>query len=248
MPNGVPPPLPSASDQPIAPWPHTAAILLLLVVGATFSHSRAAVNVATHPPLIPRYLSSIALEWAMLGIVLAGIRNRRDFYLAAFRNRARTFAQSLGLGLAVYVLGFIAIVFTSAILSATPLAQHRNVDVILSIAPHTILDFTLWFFVALTAGLCEELIFRGYLQQQLSAWTRSPFLAIFLTALLFGSVHLYEGLAAVLPLAALALVYGFVVRHFKGDLRAVIVAHALQDFIVAFILLARPWLLSHQPK
>jgi hypothetical protein len=38
-----------------------------------------------------------------------------------------------------------------------------------------------------------------------------------------------------------------VVRYFKGDLRAVIVAHTLQDFVVAFIVLARPWVERHQP-
>jgi membrane protease YdiL (CAAX protease family) len=109
-------------------------------------------------------------------------------------------------------------------------------------APRTVAEFVAWFGVSLTAGLCEELIFRGYLLQQLTAWTRRPVTSIFLAALLFGSVHLYEGVGAILPLAALAVVYGFVVRHFKGDLRAVVVAHTLQDFLVAFLVLAKPYL------
>ncbi len=54
--------------------------------------------------------------------------------------------------------------------------------------------------------------------------------------------------AAILPLAALALVYGFAVRALKGDLRAVVVAHTLQDFVVALLLLARPYLERYQPR
>ena len=118
----------------------------------------------------------------------------------------------------------------------------------MAMAPHTALQLLVWFAVSLSAGLCEEIIFRGYLLQQLSAWTQRPVVSIFLGALLFGSVHLYEGLGAILPLAALAVVFGFVVHHCKGDLRAVVVAHTLQDFIVALLLLARPYVEQHQPK
>ena len=119
---------------------------------------------------------------------------------------------------------------------------------ILAIAPHTPLEFVVWFGVSLTAGICEELVFRGYLLQQLIAFTGRPVVSVVIAALLFGSVHLYEGLAAVLPLTALALVYGFVVRYCKGDLRAVIIAHTLQDFIVALLIVARPYLEHYQPK
>jgi membrane protease YdiL (CAAX protease family) len=245
----APPRLPTEPAKPIAPWLHTLGIVLLLVAGATFSHRRATIDVATEPsPRIPRYLTSIALEWVLAGLVLVGIRNRGAFLATAFRNRARGFAQSLGFGLAVYWMGFLAIAIVSAGLLATPLGHRRNEAVIGSIAPHSLAEFAVWFLVALTAGVCEEIVFRGYLQQQLTSWLGRPILAIVLAAALFGSVHLYEGAAAVLPLAALGLVYGLVVRHFKGDLRAVIVAHATQDFLVALILLARPWLLRHQPR
>ena len=99
----------------------------------------------------------------------------------------------------------------------------------------------------MTAGICEELIFRGYLLQQLTAWTGRPITSIVATGALFGCLHVYEGLAAIVPLAALGMLFGFVVRQMKGDLRAVIVAHTLQDFLIALLALARPFLLRHQP-
>ncbi len=50
-----------------------------------------------------------------------------------------------------------------------------------------------------------------------------------------------------LPLMALALLFGFMAQQRKGDLRAVMIAHALQDFLVAILALAQPWLAHRLP-
>ena len=244
----IAPPPPSAEEtpKPVAHWLHTVALGGVLLLTTLYGHSRAGEAIVTEAPRIPRYISTMMLEWLLLGAVIAGVYHRRVFFLTAFRNRANSVAQCLGLGIVVYILGFMAIAIVGAALYFTPLFHKRNEAVILAMSPHTPLEFVFWFGVSLSAGVCEELIFRGYLQQQLTAWTRRPVASIFIAALLFGSVHLYEGLGAILPLAALAVVYGFVVRHCKGDLRAVIVAHTLQDFIVAFIVLAKPYLERYQ--
>ena len=243
-----PPPVPAEKLQPIAHWLHTVALLAVFILTTTFTQHRAATRQLGHTALIPSYLASIAAEWVLLGLVIAGIHKRREFLAQAFMNRSRTWLESVGLGAAVYVAGFMAIIMVSSVLYFTPLFHKRNEAAIAAMAPHTPLQFLAWFGVSLTAGLCEELIFRGYLLQQLSAWTQRPIVSIFLGALLFGSVHLYEGLGAILPLAALALVFGFVVHYYKGDLRAVVVAHTLQDFLVALLLMARPYLEQHQPR
>jgi membrane protease YdiL (CAAX protease family) len=242
-----PPPHPAVATAPAAHWLHTVALLAVLVVTTFYGHHRATSALISDNHRIVRYLTSIGLEWLLLGGVMAGIYHRRAFLRTAFCNRANTWAQTAGLGLVVYVLGFVAIIAVGGVIYFTPLARQHNEAVVLAMVPRTAVEFMIWFVVSLSAGICEELIFRGYLLQQLGAWTRRPVLAIFIAALLFGGVHLYEGLAATLPLAALAVVYGFVVKHFKGDLRAVIVAHTLQDFVVAFLVLARPFLERHQP-
>ena len=187
---------------------------------------------------MPRYITSIVAEWLLLGSVIAGIYVRRTFFHTTLLQRIPSIGLVLGLGPAVYISSALALALVRALLQFTPLAHKVNLDVILAMAPHTPLEFLLWFGVSLSAGVCEELIFRGYLLQQFTAWLRSPVAAIVVSGLLFGCVHLYEGLGAILPLATLGIVYGFVVRYFKGDLRAVIVAHFLQDFLVAFLVLA----------
>ena len=240
----LPPPKVEQTAKPIAHWTHTLALLALLAFTTIYERNHAAKMIATVPHPM-RYGSSIALEWVLLGLVIAGIHQRPEFLSRAFCNRSQSWAQSLGLGAMVYVMGTMALLAVGIALINTPLFKAHNQDVVLAMLPHSLREFALWFGVSLTAGVCEELIFRGYLLQQLTAWMRNQIAAILIAGLIFGSAHLYEGLGAVLPLAALAIVYGFAVRRLGGDLRAVIVAHTLQDFLVAFLALAKPWLERH---
>jgi membrane protease YdiL (CAAX protease family) len=244
-----PPPLahaPTEPAEPIAHWTHTLGLILFLLLSATFAHQRVAEANPAGSPLL-RYVSTLTLEWLLLGSVIAGIYHRRAFFQNAFVHRERSWAESVGLGVAVYCTGFITIAIIGSALYFTPLFHRHNEDVILAMLPHTVFQFAVWFLVSLTAGICEEVIFRGYLQQQFTAWTRRPILSIVAAGALFGCLHVYEGLGAIVPLAALGILFGFVVRQLKGDLRTVIVAHTLQDFLVALIALARPFVLRHQP-
>ena len=240
----TPPPLAGSSARPIAHWTHTVALLCFLLLSASFAHQRIASVSGNASPLL-RYVSTVTLEWLLLGSVIAGIYDRRAFFVNAFAHRERSWLESVGLGAAVYCAGFLTIALIGSALYFTPLFHRRNEEVVLAMLPHTGLQFLVWFLVSLTAGVCEEMIFRGYLLQQLTAWTKRPMLSIVAGGALFGCLHLYEGLAAIVPLAALGILFGLVVRQLRGDLRVVIVAHTLQDFLVAVLALARPFLLRH---
>jgi membrane protease YdiL (CAAX protease family) len=238
--------MPVATHDAIAPWPHTLALFAVFATTALLGSGRA-VSMANSVADWTRYSSTIMLSWLLLGAVVAGIYDRGAFFLRTIKSHSTTWAQEAGLGLAVYLCGLVILAVVGGLTMLTPLAHKRNEAVVLALLPHTALGFTLWLCLSISAGFCEELIFRGYLLQQLTAWTRNPILAVVLSAAIFGSVHLYEGLGAMLPLMGLGLLFGFVARQKRGDLRAVIIAHALQDFLVAFLALARPWLLRHQP-
>ena len=133
-PSPPPPPLPEGKLQPIAHWLHTVALLALFILTTMFTEHRAATRQLGHTALIPSYLASIAAEWVLLGLVIAGIYRRRDFLAEAFMNRSRTFLESIGLGAAVYVAGFIAIALVSSVLYFTPLF-HKHRDGLLGLTP-----------------------------------------------------------------------------------------------------------------
>jgi membrane protease YdiL (CAAX protease family) len=112
-----------------------------------------------------------------------------------------------------------------------------------AIAPHTWTEMLVWIGLSCTAGFCEEHVFRGYLLTQALAWCGRAglprlwrvTLSIAITSTIFGGLHLYEGAGGAALIAALGAVYCLVALKL-GNLRAVIVAHFLQDFIAGLVL------------
>jgi len=87
------------------------------------------------------------------------------------------------------------------------------------------------FFIALTAGVTEELIFRGYLLTRLSQLFKNNAVAIIVSSLLFSALHYkygsYRELIFTFLVGALFSVYYMEYRNIK----ALILAHFLIDFI-----------------
>ena len=61
--------------------------------------------------------------------------------------------------------------------------------------PRGLLESLVWIPVALSAGFCEEVAFRGCLEKQFQAITGSAGWAVIMQAVVFGIGHLYEGVA-----------------------------------------------------
>ncbi len=82
--------------------------------------------------------------------------------------------------------------------------------------------------ISVLAGVCEEALFRGFIQTWIGTWT-SPVLAIAGAAVIFGLTHAisrpYVVFVTILG-AALGLLY-----HLTGSLVSVMLAHAVYDLI-----------------
>src|SRR5437762_461261 len=55
------------------------------------------------------------------------------------------------------------------------------------LTPHSHLEFALFVGLALTAGFCEEIIFRGYLQKQFAAASGMAAIGVLAQGILFGA-------------------------------------------------------------
>ena len=83
----------------------------------------------------------------------------------------------------------------------------------------------------MSAGVVEEPLYRGYAIERLSAWTGSRWRGGALALLVFGAAHLPGwglGPALVFTIAGAA---GTVFYLWKGDLVALMIAHAVGDTI-----------------
>ena len=85
------------------------------------------------------------------------------------------------------------------------------------------------------AALGEELLFRGFILNRLSDLFGTSkfgwFLALFLHAILFGILHIYQGLPGIIGAAVVALIFGVIYLRAKRRLFPVILAHGILNTI-----------------
>jgi membrane protease YdiL (CAAX protease family) len=94
-------------------------------------------------------------------------------------------------------------------------------------------EIALWIVMAITAGICEETVFRGYLQQQISAWSGHVVVGVVGQAVVFGVAHAYQGWKKVALIFVWGCAFGALAWLRKG-LRANMIAHAVLDIVSIF--------------
>ncbi len=225
-------------QQSIAPWIHTAFILAVLLLWASYGalRTRALVSSMPHPAA---YISTIIFESLLVGSTIAGLYRRRQFIfdvMGSFSKRG--LLRDVGIGFATYVVGLFVAGLVGLMARSGPLHLAYRTDIVRALVPRGFGELALWMVLSAAAGTCEEFIFRGYLQRQLTGWFRSASVAIAVCSILFGCLHFYQGVAGVFQVAALGAVYG-IVAQWRGNLRSVMIAHFLQDSITGLVLFLR---------
>ena len=89
--------------------------------------------------------------------------------------------------------------------------------------------------LALTAGFCEEIIFRGYLQKQFAAASGMASIGILAQGVLFGAAHGYQGTKLMFTIGVYGALFG-ILAAWRKSLRPGMMAHFLQDFISGLLL------------
>ena len=93
--------------------------------------------------------------------------------------------------------------------------------------------------MSLTAGICEEFLFRGFLQQQFARASGRVWVGVVVSAVLFGCAHGYEGIAGMLMITVYGALFSMLALR-RGSLRAGMIAHAWHDSITGVAL----WMLN----
>ncbi len=133
--------------------------------------------------------------------------------------------------LTVFVLYLLSI--ASGIIATIPrwLGWHENNAMIKFIAlllkGHPIFII----FIAITAGVTEEIVFRGYILTRLLQWLNKPYLAIGISALLFSAMHYrYNSLKELIFTFLIGVLFG--AYYFKyRNIKVLICTHILTDII-----------------
>jgi membrane protease YdiL (CAAX protease family) len=237
--------VPPTQPRAIAPALHTLGLVLAVLALSFTGSERVAARVNRPHGRLILYIGSIAVDWAIVGYIWLGLK-RRDVRLRdAIGGKWRS-AEELMTDFAIAVGFWIS---SSFILAALKFALRlATLDMGKSMEQLGELKKTLGFivpdgpieilaFVALTmtAGFCEEVIYRGYFQQQFRAWTNNLALAIVAQGILFGASHGYQGWRFMVLIAVYGCLFG-ILAAWRKSLRPGMMAHAWQDLFSGIIL------------
>jgi CAAX protease family protein len=154
------------------------------------------------------YASTIAFQW--VAVVIAG-----------WRAWAHGFT-SLELGLVVSdwaaiavlsVLGTVLIVVLQWLnlrrMGRSASRFHAPLQAVAErILPQSRMELIPFFALAVTAGVCEEFLYRGFAMAAFLRWGLPVWIAVVASSLLFGLAHLYQGKGGLAATTILGLLFG----------------------------------------
>jgi membrane protease YdiL (CAAX protease family) len=210
----------------VAPVWHTVLFVIgLLGLSLLQTLPRFAAREAHLPSRIPTYIFTICYEFVLLGYVWLGTWLRRTTLrdlIGGRWARWKDFWTDVG-------VAFLFWLVILAVLTTLSYSLHFNGNEAASfLMPQTVPEMILWVALAVSAGFCEELIFRGYLQRQFLALTQNVAAAVILQGIVFGTAHAYQGAKAILVISVYGMMFG-ALAAIRKSLRPGMLQHATQD-------------------
>jgi membrane protease YdiL (CAAX protease family) len=215
----------------IAPIWHTVLFLSALAGLGIWSAHRHGLPQIGETNRAVSYLVTIAFEWLLAALAVWGAWINGITVRELIGGRWSNFGQflrDLGIGIVFLIGSNIFLIALSAALHISP-----NPD-IAKMLPHSRMESFVWVFVALSAGICEELTIRGYLQKQLKGLFKNATAAILVQGVIFGLGHAYQGAKLAFTIVILGCMLGWL-AEWQKNLRPGIVAHFLQDLAGGFL-------------
>jgi membrane protease YdiL (CAAX protease family) len=223
------------SSRPlIAPAWHTIVFISIFVglsvAGGFFRHAAKQQPQAAVPSgnAVSGYISIVVFEWLLVLYVRMGVHKRgvrlRDLVGGRWATPKDVMKDiALGAGLWAVWIGLM-----------NPHILGEGTNAAQGLLPQGILESLAWIPLALSAGFCEELAFRGYFQRQFQAITGSAGWAVLIQAIVFGVGHLYEGVGPVGRITLFGVLFGLLAL-WRKSLRPGMIAHAWSDIFGVII-------------
>jgi uncharacterized protein len=201
--------------------------LLLLALGPAGS---AEVEAQLVPSLVS-IVFELFLSWSPVLVVGFLLARNREGWAGIGLTRFR--AGDLGMGAVLWVASFILVLVLAQLFQYF---GQREVDFLPEGLP-------LWFrslqavLIAVTAGVTEEIVVRGYAQTRLEQLRAPTAVIILLPTALWGVLHVYQGVGAALTIFGLGLMYAWYFQRTRR-LWPLILAHILFDATQLVFILA----------
>ena len=233
--------------MPIVDWVY----VVLLLVGATvyeylyfWPRFRSAVAGGQANARLAAYRRGVIGQWLFTLTALALWASQERSWQLLGMVQPRGWRLGLGIGIVLAAAALLTLQLWSVLRLPTErrIAARPKLGSLQFMLPHTAAEEAWFVALSLTAGFCEELLYRGYLP-----WFFAPWLgrvgAMAVVAIAFGLGHIYQGRKG----AIRATIAGFVmaaIALLSGSLIPGMIAHALIDIGSGTV---GYWLLRDQP-
>jgi uncharacterized protein len=183
--------------------------------------------------LVPSLVSiafELFLSWSPVLVIGFLLTRNHEGWPGIGLTRLR--AGDLGMGLILWVASFILVVVLAQLFQ---FFGQREVDFLTESLP-------LWFrvvqavLIAVTAGVTEEIVVRGYAQTRLEQLRAPTAVILLLPTALWAGLHVYQGLGAALTIFGLGLMYAWYFQRTRR-LWPLILAHILFDMTQLVLIL-----------
>jgi membrane protease YdiL (CAAX protease family) len=225
-------------QRAIAPAWHTLILIAAMLTMSFTGSERMATNTARPHGRLILYVATIILDWVIVGYIWMGLKRRgvrlRDVIGGEWKSPEDgwlDFAIAVGFWICsalILALGKLALGLASLDMSKTMSEVSELKKTLGFIVPQGGIEMAAFVALTMTAGFCEELIYRGYFQQQFRAWTKNVGLAIAAQGILFGASHGYQGWRFMVLIAVYGCLFG-IMASWRKSLRPGMMAHAWQD-------------------
>jgi uncharacterized protein len=180
------------------------------------------------------YASTIALQWLFAAVILWRV------------SRHAIRPEQLGLSFsATPTVITITVVLCSAVLALQLISLQRlksdpgeltgeTVQLALKVFPRDGIERVCFTVLVCTVAICEEFIYRGFVQYVFKTWSGSLTVGIVGSSLLFSVAHLYQGKRGLVSTFGVGVLFAGV-RAWTGSLVPTVVAHFVADLTIGLL-------------
>lgn len=207
------------------------AILIIFSVSGYLSNASSDNSISASSKIM-LYLMVAFGEWALLYYMWIGIKKTKKIgfiNLISGKDKLEFKFNDFLVGFSFWIAANLILILAKYLLNL-PIISNSNEHLL----PQNFIEYLSFFILALSAGFCEESVYRGYFQKQFSAIFKNKWIAILLQGILFGISHGYQGIKYVVILCVYGILFGLLV-HYGKNLKPAIIAHSWQDIFSGII-------------
>jgi len=215
------------------PWDFAVILIVLAVIVPWRSRKRIIALLRSHAldsrERISLYASTIAFQW-LVSLLIVWRCIAHDFDFAALGFTIPTAERAISLTVVLSTILALNQVFGVSRLARLPMGERGVIGQLAErLLPRSRPERWTAFVLVITVAICEELIYRGFIQSLFQKMLHSLLLGTLISAVFFALAHAYQGKRGIVTTFIIGTVFS-AARIWTGSLFPSMIVHFVVDF------------------